>query len=160
MLNLIQSIIILSSIFILVFLTNKYYLKYNNIKNNNNLLMKNTMGSIFLLFGLLKLLNLEGFKNIFKKYDLIAMNYDEYSYIYPFIELYFSYNLFLNRNITFTIYTIILFMTINIISVILSMYEGTELRCGCMGALSLHIPLSYTTLAENIFMIIMSILIL
>ncbi len=159
MLNLIQSIIILSSIFILVFLTNKYYLKYNNIKNNN-LLMKNTMGSIFLLFGLLKLSNLEGFKNIFKKYDLIAMNYNNYSYIYPFIEFYFAYNLFLNKNITITLYLIILFMLINFVSVILSMYDGAELRCGCMGALSLHVPLSYTTLAENLVMIIMSILIL
>ena len=157
MLNLIQSIIILSSIFILIFLTNKYYLKFRNIENKNNILMRNTMGSVFLLFAILKLLNLEGFKNIFKKYDLIAMNYDDYSYIYPFIELYFSYNLFLNRNITFTLYSIILFMIINIISVILSIYEGAELRCGCMGDLSLYIPLSYTTLAENIFMIIMSI---
>ena len=46
-------------------------------------------------------------------------------------------------------------MIISIISVLISISRGQNLRCGCLGSF-LHIPLSYVTITENIVMIIMS----
>ena len=46
-------------------------------------------------------------------------------------------------------------MTISILSVTISIIKGDKLRCGCLGSF-FHIPLSYTTLAENFMMIFMS----
>ena len=48
-----------------------------------------------------------------------------------------------------------IFMMVSIISVLISLYKGAKLRCGCMGSF-FNIPLSYTTLSENIVMIILS----
>ena len=46
-------------------------------------------------------------------------------------------------------------MIISIISVIISMYAGQNLRCGCLGSF-FHIPLSYVTISENVAMLALS----
>lgn len=45
------------------------------------------MGVWFLSFGVLKLVDLPSFARSFAQYDLIAMRWHNYGYIYPFIEI-------------------------------------------------------------------------
>src|SRR6266550_1074067 len=45
------------------------------------------MGVFLIFFALLKIFDLEGFKDGFAMYDLIAMRNSTWGYVYPFIEL-------------------------------------------------------------------------
>jgi len=46
-------------------------------------------------------------------------------------------------------------MIISLISVSISLYQGQNLRCGCLGSF-FHLPLSYVTISENVVMLLMS----
>ena len=164
MLNNHLSFILISVIFISIFLINYIYLKFyinNNLQNNNlqnninlNELMNNTMASILFIFGSLKLYNLNKFSNIFSKYNIISKKIPLYSYLYPFIEIILSVNLFFKYEINLTYIIIGILMIISLISVIISIIKGEKLRCGCLGSF-FHIPLSYVTISENVIMLFM-----
>ena len=122
---------------------------------NNKVLMNNVMGCIFIIFGLLKIVNLPKFVEIFNKYDIISKKIPGYGYIYPFIEIMLGIAYLKKYKLDKVNLTTILLMIISIISVLISMSKGQKLRCGCLGSF-LHIPLSYVTLSENIVMGLMS----
>jgi hypothetical protein len=171
------SFILILLLFITIFIMNYIYLFYvktpmnNEINNNantnkisrfnneasifNNDLMNNTMASILAIFGLLKLVDLQKFSNIFSKYNLISKHISSYSYAYPFIEITLAIALFFRYNLTIVYGLIILLMIISLLSVSMSLYQGQNLRCGCLGSF-FHLPLSYATLSENIIMLLMS----
>lgn len=153
MLNLFQSAVILFSIFSSIWIGIKIYYKKKNITNNEY--KKIFIAITFILFGILKLYNLEKFSEIFSKYDIIAKYYKSYAYLYPFIEIIIGI-LILNKISLSNIFSYInILMIISILSVIISMSKGQNLRCGCLGSF-FHIPLSYVTLSENILMLLMS----
>lgn len=158
MLSLIESLIILIIFFSSNFILNYIYLKYykNEKKINKQKFMKNTMATVLILFGFLKLFNLSRFVHIFSKYDLISKNFNLYGYLYPFIEILLGFLLLILKKNKLKIVnqSIIYLMIISIISVLISILKGEKLRCGCLGSF-FHIPLSYVTLSENIFMILM-----
>ena len=143
-------------IFITIFIINYYFTKKISKTNDksNKYLYKNYMGFILIFFGLLKLYDIKQFALIFSKYDLISNKIDVYPYVYPFIEIILGILLINNIEISNIIRLIILIMVISVLSVVLTLIKGKNLRCGCMGSF-FHIPLSYTTLSENIMMLIM-----
>ena len=157
MLNKTQSIFLILCIFIIIYILSDYYTK--NIDHDENFDNKilNYMGFIFFIFGILKLYDIHKFSKIFNKYDIISQKINLYSYFYPFIEIIIGVLLIKNYQIENLIKLIILLMIISILSVLISLYKGKELRCGCLGSF-FHIPLSYVTLSENIIMLIMGIL--
>ena len=152
MLNSKHSLILISFIFISVFLINYIYIKISKKKTKN--IKTNFMRSILTLFGLAKLYDLKKFSNIFQQYDIISKYIPIYSYIYPFIEIILGIHYIKNKNINLINKFTISIMLISIISVCMSLYLGQTLRCGCLGSF-FHIPLSYVTLSENILMILM-----
>ena len=119
--------------------------------------MQNYMAIIFISFGILKLYDLKGFVEIFSKYDLISKNIKVYGYFYPFFEIILGLFIFLNFHLNKSLIVSVILMTISLLSVIISIYNGKNLRCGCMGSF-FNIPLSYTTLSENIFMLLMNLI--
>ena len=149
MLNSKHSLILISFIFISVFLINYIYIKISKKDTKN--IKTNFMGSILTLFGLAKLYDLKKFSNIFQQYDIISKYIPIYSYIYPFIEIILGIHYIKNKNINVINKFTISIMLISIISVFMSLYLGQTLRCGCLGSF-FHIPLSYVTLSENILM--------
>jgi len=126
-------------------------------KFSKTALMNNTMGSIYIIFAILKLVNLSKFAEIFQKYDIISKNVPAYSYLYPFIELSLGIAFLKKYQLDRLHITSLLIMSISIVSVVISMINGEKLRCGCLGSF-FHIPLSYVTLSENFAMIAMSII--
>ena len=70
MLNSKHSLILISFIFISVFLINYIYIKISKKDTKN--IKTNFMGSILTLFGLAKLYDLKKFSNIFQQYDIIS----------------------------------------------------------------------------------------
>ena len=83
MLSNISSLILISSIFISLYIINYLYIYYNDEQEESSL-MNNFMGTILILFGSLKLINLKKFSIIFKKYNIISQKLVLYSYLYPF----------------------------------------------------------------------------
>lgn len=150
-----KSFVILSTGFIVVSLVNYLYLKQIDNERDHKLLMNNIMGSIFIIFGLLKIVNLPKFVQIFNKYDIISQKVPGYGYLYPFIEIALGIAYLRKYRLDAVNGSTIILMIISIISVIISMVKGQKLRCGCLGSF-LHIPLSYVTLSENVVMGLMS----
>ena len=150
-----KSFIILSTGFIVVSLVNYLYLKQIDNERDHKLLMNNIMGSIFIIFGLLKIVNLPKFVQIFNKYDIISQKVPGYGYLYPFIEIALGIAYLRKYRLDAVNGSTIILMIISIISVIISMVKGQKLRCGCLGSF-LHITLSYVTLSENVVMGLMS----
>jgi hypothetical protein len=162
MLNKFTSFIIILTIFTLIYIINYSYLTYyNNLSGSNsgsldiNELMNNMMGSILLVFGSLKLIDLRKFSVIFSKYNLISKHVPYYSYLYPFIEIILAFTLFCRYSLNIVYGLIIILMIISLASVSISLYRGQVLRCGCLGSF-FHLPLSYVTISENVVMLLMS----
>ena len=118
-------------------------------------LMNRVMGTIFTVFGSLKVINLKGFAKIFAKYDLVSKHISIYGYMYPFIEILLGVSFFYkDYRMKSYILTIIL-MIVSLVGVFLSLGKGVSLRCGCLGSF-FHVPLSYVTVSENIVMLAMA----
>ena len=154
MLNLLESSILIVSIFLILFAVSFFWTNFVKIKINqqNNSLIRNYMGFIYIVFGLLKLYDINKFANIFSKYDIIGKNFKLYAYLYPFIEIILGFCLLTNNFTSNTMIITKLLMIISIISVIISISAGQNLRCGCLGSF-FHIPLSYVTISENLAML-------
>lgn len=121
--------------------------------------MRYFMGLLFCQFSMLKLFNLSQFASGFKKYDLIAKKIFGYAYVYPLIELglglaYLSREGLLAANIITVMVT-----GISAIGVVRALKSGLDVRCACMGTV-LDVPLSTVTLAEDIGMGIMALIML
>lgn len=155
MLSPVKSFIILLTGFITISGINYLYLLKTDKEYTHKLLMNNIMGCIFIIFGLLKIVNLPKFVQIFNKYDIISQKIPYYGYIYPFIEISLGLAYLKKYKLHIVNSTTIFLMIISIISVVISMINGQKLRCGCLGSF-LHIPLSYVTLSENVVMALMS----
>ena len=112
------------------------------------------MGTLLILFGVLKLINLPKFVEIFSKYDIISQRFKIYGYLFPFIEIIIGILLIKGYKLQYIYSLINTLMIISIISVSISIVQGKELRCGCLGSF-FHIPLSYVTIFENIYMLVM-----
>src|SRR6266487_2417193 len=113
------------------------------------------MGVFLIFFALLKIFDLEGFKDGFAMYDLIAMRNSTWGYVYPFIELALglAYLAFLWPSAIY-LATIIVF-TFGTIGVILALRKGLDIACPCMGNV-LAVPLSTVTLTEDGVMVAMA----
>jgi len=153
-----KSFILLVLIFLTIIFINVIYIKKFEKKNiQKSKLINRIIGSIFLLFSISKLINLNSFVNIYKKYDIISQLLPIYAYFYPFIELYLAKKYLFQENIKqINKFTMVL-MLISIISVFITLFKGDTLRCGCLGSM-FHIPLSYITLSENIMMLLMMVI--
>jgi hypothetical protein len=153
------------------FVTYGYLYLRDDYEIDTNDFMNQMMGTIFIVFGTLKLVNLKTFSTIFSKYDLLSQRIPMYGYLYPFLEILLGLS-FIHpvRNppwlvgpdgstlqISYVI-TLVL-MGLSLIGVSMSMVQGTPLRCGCLGSF-FHIPLSYVTISENIVMIAMTLFLL
>ena len=158
-----KSLLLLLSLFATCLGLNYLYLTYKTNESEESKeertkeLMPRTMGTIFLVLGLLKLTDLQSFSKIFAKYDIVAKRVPVYGYLYPFLEIMIGLSLFVKDYRVNAYKTIIVLMTIGLLGIfkIMVSKKGSTLRCGCMGSI-FHVPLSYVTLGENIVMIAMS----
>ena len=155
MLSTSQSLVLITLIFLFLFGISKF-LTNNILKSqDSNVLIKNYMGIIYIVFGFLKLYDIDKFVNIFRKYDIIANKVEFWAWLYPFIEILLGISLLSNVFVNKTMKITIVLMIISIISVSISLLKKQNLRCGCLGTF-FHIPLSYVTISENVAMLALS----
>jgi copper chaperone CopZ len=117
--------------------------------------MSHFMAGFFLVFSFFKLLNLRAFAEAYAGYDLLAMHWRGYGFVYPFIELALgvAYVLklapFTTNAITFAV------MGFSALGVIKALADKKTLACACLGAV-FNLPMSTVTLVEDLLMVLMA----
>ncbi len=117
--------------------------------------MHGFMGVFLVVFALLKIFDLEGFKDGFAMYDLLAKRVPAWGYVYPFVELGLglAYLAFLAPAVTYAL-TVVVF-AFGAVGVLLAVRKGLDMDCPCMGNI-LSVPLSTVTLTEDLAMVAMA----
>jgi len=117
------------------------------------------MASFFIIFGFFKIINLYKFVNAYATYDLITKQYRWYGYLYPFLELglgiayLFKFNLLLTNILTLVL------MLVSAAGVFNALRKGNHIACACLGDV-FKVPMTYVTLAEDLLMALMALLML
>ena len=118
--------------------------------------MQYFMAGFFLVFSFFKMLNLKGFADSYKMYDVVAKAIPAWAYVYAFIELGLGIAYAINFNpITTNIITLVV-MSISIVGVLQSVLKKQKIQCACLGAV-FNLPMSTVTIIEDALMIAMSI---
>lgn len=117
--------------------------------------MGNFMGAFFLAFSFFKLLDLRGFADNYRSYDVVAKRVPAYGYVYPFIELLLgvayvtAFRPFATNLVTLVV------MFVSSVGVIQSLLNKRKIRCACLGTV-FNLPMSTVTLVEDGVMVAMA----
>jgi peroxiredoxin/uncharacterized membrane protein YphA (DoxX/SURF4 family) len=111
-------------------------------------------GLLFIFSGLIKIYNLSDFQTAVKSFELLPVDFIEvFSYVVPLAELLLGSFIICGfqsiLSIQFSIYLLTIFTAI----VIVKIYEGVNISCGCFGALSSN-RIDEFTVARNILLIL------
>jgi hypothetical protein len=116
------------------------------------------MAVFFLTFAAFKLSDLRGFATGYAEYDLIAMRWHGWGYLYPFIELGFGIGMALGAPV-WLLWTELFVMLVSGIGVVRKLARHEEVQCVCLGT-RLKIPLTFVTLIEDFGMAVLALLLL
>lgn len=109
------------------------------------------------VLAILKLRDLVAFSNTFITYDLLAMKWLRYSYVYPFAEAFAGVGMIAGVLTPLVAGTALFIGGIGAISVIKAVYiDKRDLKCACVGGDS-NVPLGFISLTENLMMVGMAI---
>ena len=117
--------------------------------------MGNFMGAFFLAFSFFKLLDLQGFADNYRSYDVVSKRIPAYGYVYPFIELLLgiayvtAFQPFATNLVTLVV------MSVSSVGVIQSLLNKRNIRCACLGTV-FNLPMSTVTLVEDGLMVAMA----
>lgn len=121
--------------------------------------MSNFMGGFFVVFSFFKLLDLRGFADSYRMYDVVARRFWGYAYAYPFIELLLGAAYLTRFHSAATNFATIVVMSAGSVGVIQSLLAKRRIRCACLGTV-FNLPMSTVTLVEDVLMIVMATLML
>jgi len=119
--------------------------------------MRHFMGGFFLVFSFFKLLNIKGFADSYAMYDIIAMRFKGWGYIYAFLELGLGLAFIANFQPFITAAVMVVVMTVSIIGVLQSVANKRKIKCACLGDV-FNLPMSTITIIEDGLMIAMGIM--
>jgi copper chaperone CopZ len=124
-----------------------------------SLWMRHFMAGFFIVFSFFKLLNLQGFSDSYRMYDVVAAKWKPWSFIYPFVELFLGVLYLINVFPVETNIATVVILGISSIGVIQSNLSKRKIKCACLGDV-FNLPMSTVTIVENLAMIIMALLML
>lgn len=111
------------------------------------------VGLSMILLAVQKLRDLFAFSNSFITYDLLAMRWLRYAYIYPFLEAYAGLGMIAGLPAIIVAPASLFIGIVGAVSVFKAVYvDKRELKCACVGGDS-NVPLGFVSLTENLFMI-------
>lgn len=120
-----------------------------------NLLMTNFMAGFFLVFGFFKLLDLPGFVQTYRTYDLVAIAVPPWAWAYPFVELTLGAAYLLHVVPAAVNVTTLVLMIIGALGVVRALTKKQRIRCACLGTV-LNLPMTTVTLVEDLGMAAMA----
>lgn len=113
------------------------------------------MGLSLSVLAILKLMDVSGFVEGFRKYDLVTQQVPTYGRIYPFLELIIGLGFLSLAYPTLIGLLALLVGAAGGISVIKAVYiDKTDLNCACVGGNS-NVPLGAISFTENAMMVLM-----
>ena len=121
--------------------------------------MSDFMAGFFLVFSFFKLLNLKGFAEGYRSYDIVTRSFPVYGFVYPFVELLLGLAFLTRFEPVLTNIVTLLVMGVSTIGVVQSLLKKTPFQCACLGTV-IQLPLSKVTLFEDLLMVGMSIVML
>lgn len=109
------------------------------------------------LLALQKVRDVESFSTMFLNYDLLAMRWVPYSYMYPYAELTAGLLMLAGVFSAVSIPLALFAGTVGAVSVFKAVYiDKRELKCACVGG-DTKVPLGFVSLTENLMMVGMAI---
>lgn len=117
------------------------------------------MGLFFIFFSLFKVLDLPGFADGYRTYDLIAKRIKAYGYVYPFIELGLGVLYLLKVDTALLHAVTLVVMLVSAAGVARSLMKKQQIYCACLGNI-LKVPLSTISLWEDLLMALMALIML
>ena len=123
---------------------------------NTMLAMRLFMGGFFIAFSFFKMLDLRGFSDAYRGYDIVAKIWPGYGYIYPFIEfgLGLAYIAHINPPVVNIVTAIV--MAVSLIGVLRAVLSKQSIRCACLGTV-FKLPMSTVTIIEDGLMLAMAV---
>ncbi len=117
--------------------------------------MQNFMGGFFLIFSFFKLLDIRGFVESYRMYDVVTRRVPAYGFVYPFIELGLGLAYLANFQPMITNVVTLLVMSVSIVGVVQSLLAKKKIRCACLGTV-FNLPMTTVTFIEDALMIVMA----
>ena len=121
--------------------------------------MADFMAGFFLVFSFFKLLNLSGFVQAYRGYDLIAAKSAAYAWVYPFIELALGVAYLVRWQPQLTHWATLVLMLVSALGVLNALRKRQLIECACLGTV-FKLPMSKVTLIEDLSMAAMAALML
>jgi copper chaperone CopZ len=118
--------------------------------------MRLFMGGFFIAFSFFKMLDLKGFSDAYRSYDLIAKALPSYGLVYPFIELTLGLAYLANWQPMIVNAVTAVIMGISLIGVLKAVLSKQTIRCACLGTV-FNLPMSTVTIIEDGLMVAMAV---
>jgi len=117
--------------------------------------MRYFMAGFFLVFSFFKLLDLRGFADAYRGYDILARAIPFWAFVYPFAELALGIAYLANGFPFATNIATLVLMLIGAVGVLKSLLNKRAIRCACLGT-ALNLPMTTITLVEDLGMAAMA----
>lgn len=118
--------------------------------------MNDFMAGFFLVFSFFKLLDLRGFADAYRSYDIVARAWKPSGFIYPFIELALGFAYLTRWNPQATNIITVVVMLVGSVGVLRALLDKRAIRCACLGT-AIKLPMTTVTLIEDLGMAAMAI---
>lgn len=118
--------------------------------------MRLFMGGFFIAFSFFKMLDLRGFADAYRSYDLVAKAVPSYGFVYPFIELALGLAYLANWQPFAVNMATAIVMGISLIGVLKAVFSKQAIRCACLGTV-FNLPMSTVTIIEDALMVAMAV---
>lgn len=121
--------------------------------------MRHFMAGFFIVFSFFKLLNLKGFADSYRMYDIVAAKWFSWGYIYPFVELLLGVLYLVDFEPFWLNLSTAVILGISSIGVIKSNLNKSKIKCACLGDV-FNLPMSTVTIVEDLIMVGMALIML
>lgn len=113
-----------------------------------SLAMRLFMGGFFVAFSFFKMLDLRGFSDAYRSYDLVAKAVPAYGFAYPFIELALGLGYLADWQPFWINLVTALVMGVSLLGVLKAVLSKQSIRCACLGTV-FNLPMSTVTIVED-----------
>lgn len=118
--------------------------------------MRLFMGGFFVAFSFFKMLDLRGFSDAYRSYDLVAKALPAYGFVYPFIELGLGLGYLADWQPFWINLTTAVVMGVSLVGVLKAVLSKQAIRCACLGTV-FNLPMSTVTIVEDGLMLAMAV---
>ena len=115
------------------------------------------MGGFFIAFSFFKMLDLRGFADAYRSYDLVAKAVPAYGFVYPFIELALGLAYLGHFHPALVNAVTAVVMAVSLAGVLRAVLSKQTIRCACLGTV-FNLPMSTVTIVEDGLMLAMAVL--